>query len=343
VCGGACTNVRNNREHCGRCNNRCGGDLVCNGTSCGCPGGRRVCPNNPNKCVTSLNECCPGGQSWCANIGDNGGCTNLKTDRNHCNSCTTVCPGMDVCTNGACICPSTLKDCNGGVCIQPGTCCPGREQACGDKCIPSADCCDDTECMVVGQKCNLATNKCGCAADERVCMRTGTPAKCIKMTGTCCNDGDCGGGGRVCRADNTCGCPENRPQVCGNTCIAADACCAPQVKCPTTGKCVAPTELSTCCGTCPAMGQTCTAAGRCACPGNQTVCEGKCIPPGGCCGSCPGNRVCNAQNMCECPAGECGNLCCPAGQTCITSGPGGPRCGIPPLPDPTIPPGGQPP
>jgi hypothetical protein len=73
------------------------------------------------------------------------------------------------------------------------------------------------------------------------------------------------------------------------------------------------------------------------------VCEGKCIPPGGCCGSCPGNRVCNAQNMCVCPAGECGNLCCPAGQTCIPSGRGGPRCGIPPLPDPTIPPGGQPP
>ena len=117
VCGGACTNVRNNRDHCGRCNNRCGGDLVCNGTSCGCPGGRRVCPNNPNKCVTSLNECCPSGQSWCANVGSNGGCVDLRNDRNHCNSCTTVCPGDDMCIDRRCICSPSLKDCGSGVCV----------------------------------------------------------------------------------------------------------------------------------------------------------------------------------------------------------------------------------
>jgi hypothetical protein len=342
VCGGACTNVRNNRDHCGRCNNRCGGDLVCNGTSCGCPGGRRVCPNNPNKCVTSLNECCPSGQSWCANAGNGGGCVDLRSDRNHCNSCTTVCPGQDVCTDRRCICPSTLKDCGGGVCIQPGTCCPGKEQACGDKCIPSADCCSDMECTVQNQKCNLTNNKCECAMDERVCMRAGVPAKCIKTTGACCNDGDCGGGGRVCSpVNNTCGCPENRPQVCGNTCIPADECCAPLVKCPQTGKCVARTELGTCCGMCPVTDQVCSAEGRCTCPVGQVVCGTKCIPREGCCGSCSGNRDC-VNNMCFCPQDRtCGNLCCPAGQMCLMGPAGGMRCGVRPGPDPL--PGGQPP
>jgi hypothetical protein len=104
---------------------------------------------------------------------------------------------------------------------------------------------------------------------------------------------------------------------------------------------VARTDLPMCCGTCAVAGQTCNAEGRCVCPMGQVVCGNKCIPRDGCCVTCSGNRVCNDQNVCVCPqARECGTLCCPEGQRCLTGPMGGMRCGTP---DPMTPPGGLPP
>ena len=347
VCGGACTNVRNNRDHCGRCNNRCGGDLVCNGTSCGCPGGRRVCPNNPNKCVTSLNECCPSGQSWCTNAGNGGGCVDLRSDRNHCNSCTTVCPGQDVCTDRRCICPSTLKDCGGGVCICHGHLLPGQGAGLRRQVHPLCGLLQRHGVHGRGPEVQPGHQQ------VRVCSgRTGLHAhRCARQVHQ--DDGhllqrtaDCGGrrdglrrddqhlrlpgeppaglrqhlhrGRRVLRAAGEV--PADR-QVRG-----------PHANCPRAAE------------PAPWLVRSARAEGRCACPTGQMVCGTKCIPREGCCGTCSGNRVCNDQNMCICPQDRtCGDSLLPRGPDVPdgTHG-GGMRCGVRPNPEPGLPPGGQP-
>jgi hypothetical protein len=148
--------------------------------------------------------------------------------------------------------------------------------------------------------------------------------------GTCCTNAECGG--LTCLDNHTCGCPTGK-QMCGAGCIAADACCPPQVKCPQTGKCVAPGELATCCGMCAIEGQSCTAEGRCACPADKKVCGNRCIPREGCCDTCPGNQAC-VNNACVCPMDrQCGTQCCPQGQMCLSlPGPLPPHCGLPPPP-----------
>lgn len=289
LCGNdeLCTDVRNNPNHCGRCGNQCQGQLVCNGTSCGCPGGRRVCPNNAQRCVTNLNDCCPNGQSWCANVNR---CVDLRSDRNHCNSCTTVCPGDDVCTNGRCICPSNLKDCNGGVCITPGTCCPGKEEMCGNKCIPTADCCSDMECAAIpGQVCNLTTNKCGCPMGQEVCTRGGT-SKCIPTTGACCQNNDCNGG-QTCGADNMCRCPEAFPRPCTiNGAVRCGVCC--------------PGEAISGCG----ANEVCQSNLTCACAPGFRRCGGN-----GPCVQCCNNSQCTDLTKPICMEGNCIGLPPPPG------------------------------
>jgi hypothetical protein len=301
LCNNVCTDVRNNRAHCGQCGNQCQGQLVCNGTSCGCPGGRRVCPNNDEKCVSNLDECCPSGQSWCTNVNR---CVDLRSDKQHCNSCTTVCPGDDVCTNRKCICPSTLKDCNGGVCIAPGACCPGKEEMCGTKCIPTADCCSDTECAAVaGQVCNLTTNKCGCPMGQEVCTRNGT-SKCIPTVGACCANGDCSGG-QTCGANNQCACPAATPK----TCMTAGG--------PRCGVCC-PGEMPTGCG----ANEMCQANLTCGCLTGFRRCGGT-----GPCVQCCNNAQCADPTKPVCMAGTCAAM----------PPPPGPLPPLPPIIDPLPP------
>ena len=66
-------------QNCGEC-----------GASCG--------DNNGSTCV-SCNCVCAQGLTYC---GQNSGCVNLSTDKDHCGSCQNNCDGGQQCVNGNC-------------------------------------------------------------------------------------------------------------------------------------------------------------------------------------------------------------------------------------------------
>jgi hypothetical protein len=107
-------------------------------------------------------------------------------------------------------------------------------------------------------------------------------------------------------------CCEAGQQCCGDTCIAADACCE-DIDCGT-------------CGTC-GDDDNCTYSGtvcgdECCDPETQQCCNGGCIDADACCTSddCPGDETCNnGQCVAHCIAdgGDCsGNDECCEGSTC---------------------------
>jgi hypothetical protein len=75
TCGGACVNLQNNKSHCGLCDARCGGELICQKGACACPTGTVDC---------------------------RGMCADLLTDASNCGTCGTVCPSGQGCVGGAC-------------------------------------------------------------------------------------------------------------------------------------------------------------------------------------------------------------------------------------------------
>jgi hypothetical protein len=110
LCGGKCVNSFTDKNNCGRCNNKCEINEICDSGTCNCLGQRCGA-----KCVLSFGS-----------------------DPNNCGSCGNVCEGEKVCNAGNCQCPSgkalntvtqscdTLcsKTCGGSLdCRDPGTVC----------------------------------------------------------------------------------------------------------------------------------------------------------------------------------------------------------------------------
>jgi hypothetical protein len=94
----------------------CGiGDSGC-GTKCdpgeSCEKGFCICPSPRVKCGSI---CCPTNEKGCCD----GGCTNTKTDLEHCGGCNQPCPNGASCVNGVCQCPANHIVC--GV-LGPGFC-----------------------------------------------------------------------------------------------------------------------------------------------------------------------------------------------------------------------------
>jgi len=171
--GNGCeTDVKSDPANCGACGNVCkvptNGTAHCTGGVCGfsCNSGYAACgttvcndvSSNAKMCGTACDVCpppgngngtpsceggsckisCGGGQSACGSS-----CFDLKTDKNHCGSCTTVCQdpqgGTSTCVNGVCVVNCTSGQPCGNVCANVAND-DNNCGACGTKCLYPADC-----------------------------------------------------------------------------------------------------------------------------------------------------------------------------------------------------------
>ncbi len=117
MCSETCVNADVDPNHCGGCDNACGGNFICSDGGCVCPSGKTDC---------------------------DGRCVDLRTDSLHCGACED-----SVCTDGA-FCRDGVCGCDGDDCTCPG-------EVCGDVCVdPQTDELNCGGCGIVcgdGQHC----------------------------------------------------------------------------------------------------------------------------------------------------------------------------------------------
>lgn len=201
--------------------------------------------------------------------------------------------------------------------------CKKRQKKCDGKCIPSDECCTDTDCEA-GERCQNGACSAACEPScmDRQCGNDGCGRPCGSCTGNdTCQDGQCvcqpGCSGKSCGSD---GCGGS----CG-TCIAgAETCQEQQCVCSTPGK-LGPGEI------CSSAADCCSYSGEEICSRGTGFCEtflpvcrsglgGKC---GGNC-DCRGDLECR-DGRCQCPPGRPyldDGICCLQGDSPC----GGVRC-----------------
>ena len=113
-------------KNCGSIPDGCGGSLDCG--TCNAP---QICGGGG-----TANVCCPlcGGTT----------CVDLDSDRDHCGTCGTTCPGTTTCVSGECVCPSGETLC-GSLCVDLGT----NPEYCGNcnTTCPGGSSCIDGVCQ----------------------------------------------------------------------------------------------------------------------------------------------------------------------------------------------------
>ena len=144
-CDNACfspQDLQTNEDHCGRCNNPCDDNHVCEDGECGITCGEDFCVEDQRCCGTD-----------CVTPQD------MLTSELHCGGCDSDCRGDNQeCRNGSCI---TVIDCandDDGECI-------GNDQACCDD-----GCVDLTADETCGTECENVQD---CTADAKVCNGNG--------------------------------------------------------------------------------------------------------------------------------------------------------------------------
>ena len=169
-CEGECVDPRVDPSHCGGCNHRCGGGLVCVGGECvpRCPSPTVLCgeacvdprsdPSHCGGCHIECEEDAVCSEGGCRSSCDEGltdcarSCVDLRTDPSHCGRCGRACEVEERCVDGVCETePVELTECNGarvdlrtdpshcGRCDRrcgPDVPCTGG--ACSVDCVPSA-------------------------------------------------------------------------------------------------------------------------------------------------------------------------------------------------------------
>jgi hypothetical protein len=329
-CGGICTAVESNRQHCGACDRVCESTESCTGGACT----PAMCSGTPGAPVMPPGDEDAGAPEDGAVFAPNG------------------CPPNELCTVGqsgpTCQCGS------GPGCPRDQLCSTGGMCRCGDGpgCLASEACCGDACIDVMGDQDN-------CGACGNVCPAgtscAGGMCRCPNTTDTACESGcanlqtdiaNCGTCGTTCAEGASCVSGECRCDVagqiaCHGSCVEADtndncgrcdnACIAGQTTCrePTglpldcycanvnhrvcDGVCRATQTDANHCGGCNvqcAVGATCS-NGQCAC--NQAgfiPCDGVCIDGTTTenCAAC--GLACRAGEACD--SGEC--TCTGAGE-----------------------------
>lgn len=209
-------------------------------------------------------------------------CVDLETDKQHCGSCNTVCPGSQLCESGACVagptCPAGQGECDGDVstsCETDLMTTPTHCGACGSVCRAGEVC--------TGGQCTAGTCLTGTADCD------GNPNNgCETLTGSDANN--CGQCNVVCPQGNPC-------QLGFCSCGTGQALCS--------GVCVNLTEDANNCGRCGAV-----------CASGQVCRFGSCQPQGSNCtlprADCDGDpaTVCEvdvSNDPLNC--GTCGTIC----------------------------------
>ncbi len=123
-CGNSCVNVASDPDNCSACG--------------------RVCPLPPNAvaatCNTGVCSFNCGTLTKCQGI-----CTDLATDPNHCGACGNACISGDICSAGACSCPSGNTICT-SVCTNTQTD-PNNCGFCGNVCSGGTPSCVSGTCQ----------------------------------------------------------------------------------------------------------------------------------------------------------------------------------------------------
>jgi len=233
-CGGRCTDVASNVNHCGACGNVCDAGRVCSRGECvqTCQPWETLCSglcvdttSDPDHCGGCMRPCDPGhvcsyGQCAvsCLHPLSNcsGKCVDLDNDEQNCGGCMRPCDPGHVCSYGQCAvsCLHPLRNCS-GQCVNLDT----DRLNCGNCLRP----CDAGEICAQGEctpSCGQGLTQCG-----DVCVDTDhDPEHC----GGCfqaCQPGQVCGGASGCQ-DPACPplCPEGQT-LCSGHCVdlAADA------------------------------------------------------------------------------------------------------------------------
>ncbi len=169
--------------------------------------------------ATEQLDCCPEPhQTFC-----DGDCTSYLTDPENCGGCGNVCGTGELCSDGACVCPSGQAQCGSG-CIDilsdPGNCggcgvtcdsdqycdggtcqdiCPG-ETLCGTQCVDTTM--DKANCGGCGIRCepnDICTG--GLCMGCRGALQTSCNNQCVDIYSDTDN---CGGCGNVCGSGEVC-------------------------------------------------------------------------------------------------------------------------------------------
>lgn len=196
TCGDRCTNLQNDNDHCGTCNNPCTGGAVCSGGECvrACASGLVSCDGecfdpaitaaHCGSCESSCaegHECrggecqCPAGWSQCDNT-----CVDIQNDRDHCGICTRSCGMERMCEHGSCSCAAGEMTCD-SECVDPlinHAHCGGCDRPCG-----------------AGEICSNGSCECATGTREVAC-EDGMDDDCDSLID--CDDPDCQGMTRSC-------------------------------------------------------------------------------------------------------------------------------------------------
>ena len=184
-CDGICTNIRDNPEHCGSCNNKC-----------------EIANCNSGVCLTSDAECemeCGENEICCMdNTLDQGKClyiVNLLFNDEHCGNCGFACPENTTCNNGLCECEQGVFYCNeesGCVDIETNNKHCGR---CGVECGVNQICTKGT-CYNDDENCG--SGGLGWCKDNFSANSVCCDGSCKNLADMRFDNNNCGGCGLVC-------------------------------------------------------------------------------------------------------------------------------------------------
>jgi hypothetical protein len=231
----------------------------------------------------------------------------LRTDRDHCGSCSNSCAGdgtvafpdddLCFCHNGGCACRYKCSQFSqsGASWVSCGTDCDSPGQCRIWRCTDLES--DVKSCGTCGNACDIGYSCCAgkCCAPGGSCCPTG----CQMLSSDVNNCGTCG---------NQCSF-ENGTGMCLEGVCKLTSCDSGYTNC--NGRCV---NLMTDPNNCTACGKTCMKGqicnGACNCPDELMSCNGVCVDIGS------DSKNCGKCSL-DCGAGKCcAGLCCPAGKQC---------------------------
>jgi hypothetical protein len=209
ICGGVCTDVTSDSNHCGNCMTACAAPMTCQGGVCACSSRLTDCSGTCVDEKTDNSHCgdcvtrCPAGANGTICIGGvcacsagltncNGTCVNAQTDNAHCGNCTTMCAGGmtgTTCVGGACSCPAGSTNCSGTCstlsndnnhCGSCSTTCAGGESCVGTTCT-----CPGGQLFCNGVCVNVATDSTNCGTCAKQCTSgvNCTSGRCVVRDG----------------------------------------------------------------------------------------------------------------------------------------------------------------
>jgi hypothetical protein len=206
---GDCVDTQSDPTYCGDCNTSCAGGEICqeglcfdpdcrtNGipcegfTYCDPDAGRCLpgcdrdaqCLIAGERCDTSTNTCvCNPDLTRCGLE-----CVDTETDVRYCGTCTVACAMDELCEAGVCLNPDCRT--NGIPCEGFTYCDPELGE-----CLPGCD--SDTQCLGVGESCNLESRTCECDSGLTLCDNA-----CVNLSNDRRNCGSCG---TRCRGNEIC-------------------------------------------------------------------------------------------------------------------------------------------